>query len=536
MVLYVVFEISDIVFFFNLEIMKVRPTFLMLIVMNFMVGMVAQPYRIGDLYRAPDNSYGIVYYLFPDGSGGWAVALQDVSTGAYWGQQTDVPGLNNQAPQTIQQLLYDTLGYYNTQMLRNYQGNNSSYAASLVAFPQGWYLPSVAQLRQLYASLQFIDSALVRAGGENLSKNNYWSSSENNTWSAWYVSFDDGGAYSQYKTRYCRVRAVRSFTFSEDEEVSYQWSTGDNTPNIIISPEQTTTYSVTVSSSNGCSDTASQAIVVLAGSVLELTETSCDSYEWNGQIYTESGDYSISTPGEGGCDNVTTLHLTIEKTPQATILSPTGSTCDGEDILLHTVVENSVSVGPPQVPNIAVGDILCTDGSVVKLSSWPAPNKTAKGIVFYVDNTGEHGWAVHLQDQATAIQWCYSGVDVVSLNNLNGTTAYMDLDGYQNTQIIREAGSDYMFPAAYIVDFDNGWYLPALGQLRLVFAYVSVLNTSLGVVGGSQFPMNADFYYWSSTESSYASAWRISNKGFITGYSKDNLNYTPNAVRSVCSF
>lgn len=509
----------------------------LLMILLFCCGgiLFAQSYRIGDLYTAPDGSQGVVYYVFPDGSGGWAVALNDASVGCIWGSESDVAGLVNQNPIFLHAMLPDTAGYANTRAMRVHY-NNGGYAAGVVDFAHGWVLPSAAQLSMLFGQLPHISAAITNAGGASLAEDLYWCSAENSATSAYVVSFQWGWLSYTPKTTPHRVRAVRCFTNSFEPELNYLWSTGDTTPSITVSPTQTTTYTVTVSTTGGNSGTAQQTLVVYATNNTETTAFACDSYEWNGQVYTESGEYTISTLGEGGCENVSTLHLTIEKTPQVTIQSPTETTCGGEAVALHAEVSNSVTVGPPQVPNIAVGDILCTDGSVVKLSAWPVQNKTAKGIVFYVDNTGEHGWAVNLHDQTTAIQWCYSGVDVVPLNNLDGTTAYLDLDGYQNTQIIRAAGSDYMFPAAYIVDFDNGWYLPALGQLRLVFAYVSVMNSSLGVVGGTQFPMNADFYYWSSTERSYATAWRVSNKGFITAYSKDNLNYTPNAVRSVCSF
>ena len=39
--------------------------------------------------------------------------------------------------------------------------------------------------------------------------------------------------------------------------------------------------------------------------------TSCDSFEWNGEIYTESGTYTYSTLNSLGCDSSATLNLTI---------------------------------------------------------------------------------------------------------------------------------------------------------------------------------------------------------------------------------
>ena len=170
----------------------------------------AQNYRIGDLYIAPDGSRGIVYYLHPNGSGGWIVALNDASTGCVWGAATDVPGLANQNPSYIQQLLNDTAGYANTQTLRNYQNNSTTYAAGKVDFVHGWVLPSPAQLSMLYVQWPFIASAIIGAGGTALASDYtsyYWCSAEKDASNAWSVNQAYGYFYSNIKTTSCRVRA-----------------------------------------------------------------------------------------------------------------------------------------------------------------------------------------------------------------------------------------------------------------------------------------------------------------------------------------
>ena len=40
-------------------------------------------------------------------------------------------------------------------------------------------------------------------------------------------------------------------------------------------------------------------------------ESTCDSFEWNGTTYTESGVYTCSTTNAVGCDSTATLNLTI---------------------------------------------------------------------------------------------------------------------------------------------------------------------------------------------------------------------------------
>ena len=46
----------------------------------------------------------------------------------------------------------------------------------------------------------------------------------------------------------------------------------------------------------------------------EETVTACDSYIWNGDTYTESGEYTYTTTAANGCDSIVTLHLTINAT------------------------------------------------------------------------------------------------------------------------------------------------------------------------------------------------------------------------------
>ena len=43
----------------------------------------------------------------------------------------------------------------------------------------------------------------------------------------------------------------------------------------------------------------------------EFSATASTSYEWNGTVYTESGDYVQTFTATNGCDSIVTLHLTI---------------------------------------------------------------------------------------------------------------------------------------------------------------------------------------------------------------------------------
>ncbi len=147
-------------------------------------------------------------------------------------------------------------------------------------------------------------------------------------------------------------------------------------------------------------------------------------------------------------------------------------------VLLLFVVILSSLIGLGQ--SVSIGDILCTDGSTVKPEQFAASGKTAEGIVFHVDANDAHGWAVALYDQASSINWNSSGFygyDITELPNYeNARVAIHDLNGYHNTDIIRNQGFPSDFPAAWAVDFDNGWYLPSAGQLRYLFSNLRNLH------------------------------------------------------------
>ncbi len=208
-------------------------------------------------------------------------------------------------------------------------------------------------------------------------------------------------------------------------------------------------------------------------------------------------------------------------------------------ILLAILLSTLISFGQ----SVHIGDILCTDGSTISAADFPTSGRTAWGIVFYVDDNDTHGWAVALHNQSSSIKWSsssYYGYDIPNLVNFENARAAMhNLDGNQNTNIIRNAGSPNDFPAAWAADYDNGWFLPSAGQLRYLYSYFPEINASLQVVGGDLFPFNDNYYWWSSSEFSGYHAYDMNSGGSIGDYVKDNhVNYPPYgiAVRQIRDF
>ena len=235
----------------------------------------------------------------------------------------------------------------------------------------------------------------------------------------------------------------------------------------------------------------------------------------------ESGWYTVEIYNSiCGSYLTDSIFVTVAHIPQVSILATTNSICAGDTAVLQAVLENAEQFVVPQAPPVAVGDILCTDGTTVKPVAFAASGKTALGIVFFVDSTDEHGWAMDLHNLGGpqyGYQWSPEesiNIDVPTLDNIvNSRDAVGDFDGYGNTQKLRAAGNSTIFPAAWAVDFDHGWYLPAIGQLTLLHAQIVTLNASLTLVGGTPFNLNEYYFYWSSTESADSRAWNLTYGG-----------------------
>ena len=251
---------------------------------------------------------------------------------------------------------------------------------------------------------------------------------------------------------------IAASSVSNTGNITYQWEPGGFGQDITVSPVTTTTYIVNAYANSLCIGTAEQTIVVRPQ-----------------------------------------MNVSITTDPEVTTV------CDGEEITLTA----NVNIAPAVF--YSPGDILCTDGTVVKAADWPC-GKTAKGVVFYVDRSGQHGWAVAIHSSNDNIRWSsltYSGYDIPDLISYGQwLEAIKDMDGYMNTMKIRNYSTNsstpaLSYPAAYSVDFDNGEYIPAAGQLNILFGELLIVNASLSLPGVGGTPLSTYNDLWSSTESSY---------------------------------
>jgi len=163
------------------------------------------PKHIFDSGVALDSLYGktyqggIIFYLDTIIGNGLISSTSDQSNGIMWGCYNAYIGGTS-----------DTLGSGAANTAAIVAGCNSpSFAAKLCNNLQlnnysDWYLPSKNELNLMYSVLKLNNYG-------NFSNMTYWSSTENSTSDAWYISFNNGSPNTGSKSNSSYVRAIRSF-------------------------------------------------------------------------------------------------------------------------------------------------------------------------------------------------------------------------------------------------------------------------------------------------------------------------------------
>ena len=184
-----------------------------------------------------------------------------------------------------------------------------------------------------------------------------------------------------------------------------------------------------------------------------------------------------------------------------------GSDADIDATDFLWINSNGVRIsGMDTILNGQANVVLRPDG-VIALRKYEIGDIAQGGIVFWVDETGEHGLAADTVDLGSGIRW-YAGTDGNTQAKGDGPFA-----GEMNTAIIISAqvaigddGSTYA--ARRCAELQKGgygdWYLPSKEELNLMYA-----NLQLTGLEGFAFS-----FYYSSTEYDSERAW---GQGFGDG-------------------
>lgn len=88
---------------------------------------------------------------------------------------------------------------------------------------------------------------------------------------------------------------------------SYTWI------NNVSYTESTNSPFLTYEASTGCDSIVTLNLTILEPSSSNVDIEVCDSYTWNGNTYSNSGQYSFETSGSQGCDSIAFLNLSVSQ-------------------------------------------------------------------------------------------------------------------------------------------------------------------------------------------------------------------------------
>lgn len=152
---------------------------------------------------------------------------------------------------------------------------------------------------------------------------------------------------------------------------------------------------------------------------------------------------------------------------------------------------------------------------------------TKEGIVFQVSDDGMHGKIVSIDESREL----WVGETVCE----NVTTATSKGDGMGNmNKIKRQPNWKSNYPAfAWCASLGDGWYLPAVDELLLIYENKSIINRMLNEKGYGEV---VDGLYWSSTEVEEEPdcAWYVNMNDGDSNY--NSKNYIEFSVRAVSVF
>ncbi len=150
-----------------------------------------------------------------------------------------------------------------------------------------------------------------------------------------------------------------------------------------------------------------------------------------------------------------------------------------------------------------------------------------EGVVFWVDESGEHGKIVSMKRSMKCLKWSSDKDERKRMIGANNET-----NGAKNMEIVRQIPDwQSKYPAfKWCADLGKGWYLPAKEELSQIFSVKAIVDKSLKQHGGEA---HLRLAYWSSTESTKGkyTAWSMYIYKFI--HVTKNGNYF---VRAVAAF
>ncbi len=222
-----------------------------------------------------------------------------------------------------------------------------------------------------------------------------------------------------------------------------------------------------------------------------LTITACDNYFWaaNGQTYTSTGSYSITTFTSLGCDSISTLNLTIGTNSVAT---QTVTECDSYIWPINGTSYSTSGSYTATIPNSFGCDSVVTLNLTINSSSVGSETITACDSYF---------WTVDGNTYAS------SGMYSATLTNAIGCDSTVTLNltinnSYSNTDVITECGN-YVWPVNGMTYSSSGLYdlslltsegCDSILYLDLTIGSNTTATISVSSCGSYTWPLDGQLY------------------------------------------
>lgn len=366
-------------------------------------------------------------------------------------------------------------------------------------YEDGWYIPTIAELDKMYENESTIQSSLSIVGTFDISLRVFWSSSQDDSSSEAYIHL---GLYTvtDYKDHFYRYDALVFKTFDLKNPASI--------------------YNIKLETSSiGETYTGTIPVTITGKNLLAYGITSQDSNLSNINYISNT-----EATAEIDCNNSVGSHLVTINCGTA-IGTATYNVIEAEKCF-------------------AVGDILFTDGTRMKAEDvqYGVPEEQiskALGIIASTPYGGVTGKTVGLH-KGTNLMWAAYGTTGYNTNftEIQETTTSGDMDGSDNWDYICSVDSTgtadaatkypaFNFANTYGTtagltgtDYENGWYLPAIAELKSVYDNRHIVAESLSAVGRAETLGSSS--YWSSSQR-FSNVWGLNfSKGNFFSSDKDS--------------
>ena len=387
-----------------------------------------------------------------------------------------------------------------------YKANIYAYYAGLTDtdFADNWYIPAINELYEVYKDIDVIKDSLANLGITLPSDNtNFWSSSVPTAFGT-----------TAYKLDY-HTGEITNVDRGTNSNYVWVFHKFNNKFNCYEYPEAQITNVEIPTVGEGY--TGAIPVTITGKNLL--------AYEITGDVY--GINYVSNEIATGYVDNT-------------------------RDVGNHNVTVNCgnsvYDANLEVIKSFSVGDILFTDGTRIKAEDvkYGIPTEQiskAFAVVAFNKDYGANPVAIGLQ-KGISLQWASSGTTGYNTNftEIQGTTTSGDMDGSDNWDYIcsvdptGSANAAANYPAFNFAntygqtagltgtDYEDGWYLPAIAELKTVYDNRHIVAESLSAVGGAE--TLGSNYYWSSSQcaSDYDDACRLGfyDVGVYNG-SKDSI-------------